>query len=160
LQSFSGCPDVHDFCFCLLFASDKVVSLPFNSFSLDDNVGPSRRDVVTPEVLPEIVQVDDSFSFGDVNCSRSSGGARVASFSLAHRLRLRRCSETLEIVPDYFSLGAESSTAVATPELLRRIDRSRPQSSGSLWGAPGHRRSSGGCPLGGLPGVTRDPHHW
>jgi len=52
LESFSGCPDVHDFCFCSLFLSDKVVSLPFNSFSLDDDVGPSRQDVVAPGDCP------------------------------------------------------------------------------------------------------------
>ena len=57
--------------------------------------------VVKTSSLLEIVQVDDSFCFGDVDCSRSSRG----------------CSESLPFLwrsrPDYFSLGAESLTGGA-----------------------------------------------
>jgi len=143
LESFSGCPDVHDFCFCSLFLSDKVVSLPFNSFSLDDDVGPSRQDVVALEVLLEIVQVDDSFSFGDVDRSRSPSRFLFFGASTAVAEVLRDAGDRPRL---FFLLASRRPWS-----LLRRCSGASTAVApfvGVALGCSSHRRSSRGCPLG------------
>jgi len=162
---------------CYFFLTKLFLCL-FILFLLTPRSVPVVKTSLAPEVLPEIVQVNNSFSFGAVDRSRSSGGAP------SHR----RSSELMEVVPflwhidrgrggaprhqrlskstNSFSLGAESSsTMVAPPEVLWRVDRGTPSRQGRS-GAPSHRRSSRGCPLGGCPESVVGgrpeitPHHW
>ncbi len=83
---------------CYFFLTKLFVCL-FILFLLTPRSVPVVKTSSAPEVLPEIVQVDDSFSPGAVDRSCSSGGAPsrrrlFLSFSLARRPRSRRCSET------------------------------------------------------------------
>ena len=76
---------------CYFFLTKLFLCL-FILFLLMPRLVPVVKTSSAPEVLPEIVQVDDSFSPGAVDRSRSSGGAPsrrrlFLSFSLAHRPR-------------------------------------------------------------------------
>jgi len=97
-QSLSGCPDVHDFCFCLLFLSNKNVCLHFRSFSLEAEVGPSRRRLRRCSRRSSkstiLFLLAPSTAVAPPEVLRVEGGCSFPFLLHIDRGRSRRCSET------------------------------------------------------------------